>query len=147
MLTPRVSETSIVLVFLSKRHSEVMSDTVIDSIKSRAVSLHLVYKGVESASIFETQECLVKNNIARHAVSVTHFTPARPDHLGFVNRLLNVFCALDICCALVGTYAAFIAGVHRSHYVDHLRLGQLCIARTDSPIIDNIRRWVYKFPA
>ena len=74
---------------------------------------------------------------------VTHFTPARRDHLGFVNLLLKEFCALDICCALVGTYPAYIGGVLSSHYVDRLRLSQLCIARTDSPIIDNIYR---KFP-
>jgi len=54
-----------------------------------------------------------------------------------------MFCALDICCALVGTYPAYIEGVLSSHYVDRLRLGQLCIARTDSHILDNIYK---KFP-
>jgi len=56
---------------------------------------------------------------------------------------LKTFCALDICCALVGTYPAYIAGVLSSHYIDRLRLNQLYIARTDSPILDNIYR---KFP-
>jgi len=44
VLTLRVSETSIVQVFLPKRYSEVMSDTNMDSINSKAVSLHLVYR-------------------------------------------------------------------------------------------------------
>ena len=83
---------------------------------------------------------MVKNNIAVHALWLTNSTPARPDHLGSVNRLLKTFCELDICCALVGTYPAYIAGVLSSHYVDSLRLSQLCIARTDSPILDNIYR-------
>jgi len=69
----------------------------------------------------------------------------RLDHLGFVIRLLNTFCSLDICCALVGKYPAYIAGVPISHYVDRLRLSQLCIARTDSPILDNIYRTFPKF--
>jgi len=77
------------------------------------------------------------------ALLLTHFTPARRDHLACVNLLLKEFCSLDICCALVGTYPAYIAGVLSSHYVDELRLSQLCIARTDSPILENIYR---KFP-
>ena len=84
-----------------------------------------------SPSLFETQECLL--NSVEHALWLTHFTPARRDHLGFVNLLLEEFCSLDICCALVGTYPAYIAGVLSSHYVDELRLSQICIARTDSP--------------
>jgi len=51
LLTLRVSETSIVQVFLPKRYSEMMSDTDIDSINSKAVSLHLVYKGVCESSM------------------------------------------------------------------------------------------------
>jgi len=86
-----------------------------------------------SARLFETQECLVKNNIDGHDPWLTHFTPARRDHLGFVNHLFKEFCALDICCALVGTYLAYIAGFLCSHYVDHLRLRQLWIARADFP--------------
>jgi len=93
-----------------------------------------------SANLFETLECLVKNNIAGNALWLTNFTPARRDHPAFVNLLLQNFCALDICCALVGTYPAYIAGVLISHYMDHLRLSHLCIARTDSPILDNIYR-------
>jgi len=52
--------------------------------------------------------------------------------------LIKTFCELEICCALVGKYPAYIAGVLTSYYKDSLRLGQLCIFRTDSPILDNI---------
>jgi len=93
-----------------------------------------------SDSLCETQHFLVKNNIAGHTVWWTHFSSERLDHLGFVNHLLNTFCALDISCALVGTFPAYIAGLLISHYVDTLRVSQQCIARTDSPILDNIYR-------
>jgi len=46
VLTIRISETRIVQVFLPKHYSEVMSDTDINDITSKAVSLHLVYKGI-----------------------------------------------------------------------------------------------------
>ena len=52
-----------------------------------------------SGSMFRTQQDLVKR--VGHAVWLTEFTPARIEHLGFVNRLLHTFCELDICCALV----------------------------------------------
>jgi len=42
-----------------------------------------------SDSLYATQQGLVKNNIAGHALGLTHFTPARLDHLGFVNRFLK----------------------------------------------------------
>ena len=62
-----------------------------------------------SDSMFRTQQAVVKR--AGHAVLFNEFTPARLDHLGFVNRLRHIFCELDICCALVNAYPAFIAGV------------------------------------
>ena len=96
-----------------------------------------------SASLFETQECVV--NIAGHALWLTHFTPARRNHLGFVNLLLKEFCAFDICCAFEGTYPAYIVGVLSSHYTDRLRVSQLCIGRTDSPILDNSYRKLPSF--
>jgi len=46
VLTLGVSETSIVQVFLLKFYRKIISDTDIYSINSKAVSLHLVYKGV-----------------------------------------------------------------------------------------------------
>jgi len=51
-----------------------------------------------SDSLFRTYHDLVKH--AGHAVWLTEFTPVRLDHLGFVHRLLQTFCELDICCAL-----------------------------------------------
>jgi len=44
VLTLRISETSIVQIFLIKRYSEVMSDADVDSIHSKALALYLVYK-------------------------------------------------------------------------------------------------------
>jgi len=60
-----------------------------------------------------------------------------------MNLLLKEFCSLDIYCVLVETYPAYIAVVFSLHYADQLRLSQICIARTDPPINDNINR---KFP-
>ena len=51
MLTLGVSETSKVQVFLPKRYSEVMTDTDMDSINSKAVSLHLVYQRVCESTV------------------------------------------------------------------------------------------------
>jgi len=59
-----------------------------------------------SDSLFTTQQDLVKRAV--HAMWLTEFTPARLD---FVNRLLQTFCELDICCALANAYPAYIAGV------------------------------------
>jgi len=67
-----------------------------------------------SDSMFTTQQELVKRAV--HAVWLTEFTPARIDHLGFVNRLLHTFCELYICCALVNAYAAYIAGALSVYY-------------------------------
>jgi len=97
----------------------------------------------ESNSLYETQQFLLKYNIAGSALWLTHFTPVSQDHLRFVNHLLKTFCAVDICCVLVGTYPAYIAGVLISHYLEKIRASQLFIARTDSPILANIYR---KFP-
>jgi len=94
-----------------------------------------------SASLFETQECLVIS--VGHSLWLTHYTPARRDHLGLANLLLIELCSLDICCHVVGTYYAYIEGVLSSYYVVERRLSELCIARTDSPILDYIYR---KFP-
>jgi len=48
--TLRIAETNIVQLFLPKRYSDVVSDSDIDAINSKAVSLHLVYKGVCESS-------------------------------------------------------------------------------------------------
>ena len=85
----------------------------------------------------------MNNNIIGHSLWLTHFTPGNRDHLGFANHLINEFCASYICCAIVGTYHDSIVGVLSSHYADRLRLSLVRIARTDSPILDNICK---KFP-
>ena len=51
VLTLRISETSIVQIFRHKRYSEVISDADMNTINSKAVALHLVYKGVCESSI------------------------------------------------------------------------------------------------
>jgi len=89
-----------------------------------------------SDSLFKTQQDLVKR--AGHAVWLTEFIPARLDHLGFVNRLLQTFCELDICCALVNTYPAYIAGALSVMSNGGQAISLLYIARADSPILDNI---------
>jgi len=82
---------------------------------------------------------------AGHAVWFTEFTPAKLDHPGFVNRILQTFCELDICCALVNAYPSYIAGALSVYSTGCLRLSLLYIARTDSPILDNIYNKVPSF--
>ena len=96
-----------------------------------------------SNSLFRTQQELVKR--AGHAVWLTEFTPARIDHLGFVNRLLHTFCELDICCALVNAYPTYIAGALSVYSTGGNVVSLLYIPRTDSPILDNIYSKVPSF--
>jgi len=84
-------------------------------------------------------------NEAGNALWLTHFTPVRLDHLRFVNRLLETFCALDTFCAITGTYPAYIAGVLNSCYRTRPAVGELHVARTDSTILDSIYRKVHSF--
>jgi len=99
-----------------------------------------------SNSLFRTQQELVKR--AGHAVWLTEFTPVRLEHLGFVNRLMQTFCELDICCALVNAYPAYIAGffsVYSTGVGKLNKISLLYIARVDSPILDNIYTKVPSF--
>jgi len=50
VLPLRIAETNNVQGFLPKRYSDVVSDADIDAINSKAVSLHLMYKGVCESS-------------------------------------------------------------------------------------------------
>ena len=50
VLNIRIAETNNVQVFLPKRYSDVVSHADIDAINSKAVSLHLMYKGVCESS-------------------------------------------------------------------------------------------------
>jgi len=94
-------------------------------------------------SLYRTQQELVKR--AGHAVWLTKFTPARLEHLGYVNRLLQTFYELDICCALLNAYPAYIAGALSVYSTGGNVLSLLYIARTDSPILDNIYNKVPSF--
>jgi len=93
--------------------------------------------------MFQTQQSLV--DVAGHAVWLPYFIPTKSDHLHFVNRLLKIFCELDICCTLTGTYPAYIAGALMSFNRTKPAIGAFCIARTTSIILDNIFRKAYSF--
>ena len=69
--------------------------------------LGMVFDG--STSLFETQRVLC--NFIGHAIWLGQFTPVRPDHLHFVQALLQAFCSLGICCAFTGLYTAYISGI------------------------------------
>ena len=84
-----------------------------------------------SDSMFRTHQDLLGH--AGHAVWFTEFTPAKIDHLGFVNRLLHTFCELDICCALVNADPSYIAGVISVFSTGGPRISLLYFARVDSP--------------
>ena len=94
-----------------------------------------------SDSLFKTHQDLVKR--AGHAVWLTEFMPARLEYLGFVNRLQQTFCELDICCALVSAYPAYIASALSVYSTGGNVVSLLYIARTDSSILDII----YKLPS
>jgi len=70
-----------------------------------------------------------------------HFSPVRLEILGFVVLLLKTFCTLHICCGLVGKYPAYIAAVLSYHCIERLRVSQLGIPTTDSPIHDIYRKY------
>ena len=89
-----------------------------------------------SNSLFKSQEILV--NKVGNAICLTNFTPVKLDHLRFVNRLLEASCAPDICCAVTGTFPAYIAGVLNSYYSQRTAVGKLHIAGTDSSILDKL---------
>ena len=95
--------------------------------------------------MFKTHEFLLNWNVAGNAIWLTHFTPVRVEHLRIVKRLLETFCALDICCAITGTYFAYIACALSSYYSQRPAVGELHIARTNSSILDKIYRKNYTF--
>ena len=83
-----------------------------------------------------TQRFLMKE--VGNALWLSHFTPVRIDYLHFVNRLLETFCALDICCAITETYHAYIAGLLNSYFRTRPAVGELQIARTNTSILGTI---------
>ena len=96
-----------------------------------------------SDSMYRTQQAVVKR--AGHAVWLNEFSPARLEHLGFVNRLMQTLCELDICCAIVNAYPAFIAGVTSVYSLGGNVISLLNIARTECPTLDNFNGKVPSF--
>lgn len=82
-----------------------------------------------SSSMFKTHQLL--QSTAGTSTWVTEFRPISHEHLNFVELLLRTFCMLGICCALSGTFPAFIAGMFNSYFVV-----TLCIAINSSTILD-----------
>ena len=89
-----------------------------------------------SDSMLKTQKDL--ETVVGSAVWFTEFTPVRTDHLGFVRRLLLTFCELDICCSIVNSYPAYIAGAVGVCSVGELALGVFYFAKVDSPFLDHV---------
>jgi len=69
-----------------------------------------------SNSMFDTQG-IFRTYIGR-TIWFSQFTSVKQDHLVFVQALLHTLCSLGICCALTGTYPAYIAGMVGSHYIE-----------------------------
>jgi len=91
-----------------------------------------------SDSLFQTQQSQVTE--MGHAVWLPQFTPARPEHLSFVHRLLQTLFELDICCTITGTYPDYIAGILTSYYNSTPSIVGLHIARTSSSLLHNLYR-------
>ena len=88
-----------------------------------------------SDSMLKIQKDLEK--LAVTAVWFTEFTPVRLDHLDFVKRLLLTFCELDVCCAMINAYQAYIAGAVGLCSVGELALGVLYFAKFNSTLLDH----------
>jgi len=88
-----------------------------------------------SDSMLKTQKDLEK--LAGNAVWFTEFTPVRIDHLDFVKRLLLTFCELDICCTIINSYPAYVAGAVGVCSTGKLALGVFYFAKVNSPLLDN----------
>jgi len=85
--------------------------------------------------MLKTQKDLEK--LAGNAVWFSEFTPVRIDHLDFVKRLLLTFCELDICCTIINSYPAYIAGAVSVCSVGELALGVFYFAKFNSPLLDH----------
>jgi len=85
--------------------------------------------------MLKTQKDL--EEIAGNAVRFTEFTPVSKNHLEFVTRLLLTFCELDICCAIINAYPAYIAGAVGVCSVGELALGVFYFAKVNAPLLDH----------
>jgi len=85
--------------------------------------------------MLKTQKDLEK--LTGTAVWFTEFNPVRLDHLDIVKRLLLTFCELDICCAMINAYPAYIAVAVGVCSVGELALVVLYFATLNSPLLDH----------
>ena len=58
--------------------------------------------------------------------------------MDFVNSLMLTFCELDICCFIVNSYPAYIAGAVGVCSVGELALGVFYFAKVNSPFLDSV---------
>ena len=58
----------------------------------------------------------------------------------FCNSVVENIPLSKYLLACVGMYPSYIAGLHSTYYVVTLRISQLCVAHTDSPILDKLYR-------
>jgi len=78
-------------------------------------------------------------NVAGNAIWLTEFKPINQEHVNFVELILQTLCTLGTCCAISGTYPAYIAGMLSSYFA------VICIAKTNSTILDPLLRRSQKF--
>lgn len=72
----------------------------------------------------------VLRSVAGNAIWLTQFKILNLDHLEVIELLLPTLCTLGMCCAISGTYAAYIAGTFNSYLAV-----TLCILKTTSSTI------------
>jgi len=97
-----------------------------------------------STSLFETQRVLCTS--IGHAIWMTQFTPARHEHLHFIQALLLAFCSLGICCAFTGLNPAYIAGVLDKYCLEDDSCScHLYIAKSTSAILGPLLKQASKF--
>ena len=80
-----------------------------------------------SSSLFEIHQDL--HPYAVNSIWLTQFQPKKQEHLNFVRLLLCTLCKLDICCAISGTYPAYVAGMFSSYFAV-----TLCVVKHNSVI-------------
>ena len=82
-----------------------------------------------SSSLFDIHQNL--QPYAGNAIWLTKFQPKKQEHLNFVRLLLCTLFKLDICCAISGSYTAYVAGIFSSYFAV-----TLCVAKHNSVIIN-----------
>jgi len=91
-----------------------------------------------SSSLFETHRNL--QPFAGNSIWLTQFHPKKQEHLNFMRLLLCTLCKLNICCAISGTYPAYVAGMLSSYFAV-----TLCVAKNNSVIIDPLSEMAQNF--